>query len=265
MQDIQSSPAQLAMPIDRVGITDLTVPIMVRDRAGGYQNTVAKTELSVDLPSSYKGTHMSRFVESMESWSSKMVDYAAFKELLIDVISRFEATRAHLSLSFPYFMRRLAPATQSPGIMNYLGHLAGELIKGKEADGGKSSFRLTMGVDVPVMTVCPCSLMISEQGAHSQRAQVRIRCRSRGFVWLEELIEMAEAAGSSPVYSLLKREDEKSVTEKAFSDPVFVEDVARRVAASCNEHLHIIWYKVEVESQESIHNHNAFACIESKK
>jgi len=158
---------------------------------------------------------------------------------------------------FPYFVRRLSPASGAASQMDYACTLEGDLIG--------EHFRMTLGIEAPVMTVCPCSLAISNGGAHSQRTLVRARCRFRGFVWLEDLIGMAEAAGSSPVYALLKREDEKFVTDQAFANPRFVEDVVRAMAKSLEDHPQVTWYSVEAESQESIHNHQAFAGIERKK
>ncbi len=256
MQDVQRGPAEVPIPLDRVGIKGIRLPLLVRDRERGRQHTVAEVELSVDLPADFKGTHMSRFVEALESWAG-VLDYGAFKVLLVDLARRLEAKNAHLSFRFPYFARKAAPASGATGLLDYECLVSGELVGG--------AFTLTLGVNVPVMTVCPCSLAIAEQGAHSQRAEVRIRCRGKGFVWLEELIEIAEAAGSSPVHPLLKREDEKWVTEAAFANPVFVEDVARSVAQALAGHPRVAWYQVEVESHESIHNHNAFAGIEGRK
>lgn len=256
MQDVQSSPAEVSIPIDRVGIRSIRMPLTVKDRDRGSQNTVAQVDMAVDLPASFKGTHMSRFVEALETWACEF-NYHGFKDLVIQVRDRLEAQNAHVLVRFPYFVRRLSPASRAVSQMDYACSLEGDLIG--------ETFRMTLGVEAPVMTVCPCSLAISGGGAHSQRTVVRARCRFRGFLWLEELIEMAEAAGSSPVYALLKREDEKHVTDQAFANPRFVEDVVRAMAKSLEEHPLVTWYSVEAESQESIHNHQAFAGIERKK
>lgn len=256
MQDIQSSPSDVSIAIDRVGIKSLRLPLTVKDRVRGRQNTVAEVDLAVDLPAQFKGTHMSRFVEALESWNGQL-DYHGFRELVAGVRTRLEAKNAHVAVRFPYFVRRASPASGAVSSMDYACTVQGDLTGDK--------FRITLGVEVPVMTVCPCSLAISDQGAHSQRTIVRARCRFKGFVWLEELIGMAEAAGSSPVYALLKREDEKHVTEAAFDKPCFVEDVARSMAQSLEAHESVIWYAVEAESFESIHNHCAFAGIEREK
>jgi GTP cyclohydrolase I len=256
VKDIQNGPADVALNIDRVGVRNLQVPLTVRDKARGRQHTVARVDVSVDLPSRFKGTHMSRFVEALENWSESL-DYASFKKLMSDVRDRLEARRAHIMFRFPYFLDVEAPATGSPGRMGYDCTLAGDL------EGDALSFAL--GVEAPVMTVCPCSLAISDKSAHSQRAMVRIETRFKGFLWIEDLVGIAEAAGSSPVYPLLKRADEKQVTEDAFARPAFVEDVVRSCAGSLVEHPKVTWFKVEVESYESIHNHNAYASIEIDK
>ncbi|MBG0776024.1 MAG: GTP cyclohydrolase I FolE2 [Desulfovibrionaceae bacterium] len=258
MRDVQSGPAQVALPIDRVGVKNLRLPLLVRDRVNGNQHTVADVDIGADLPAHFKGTHMSRFVEALDSWSEDL-DYKSVQRLLNDVRARLEAERAFVTFRFPFFLAKQAPATGSPAIMSYDCRLTGEI--GPE-DNGRPRFLLQ--VDVPVMTVCPCSKAISDEGAHSQRALVRIQARFAGFTWLEELVDIADAAGSSPVYTLLKREDEKFVTESAFANPTFVEDVVRSVAQALAAHPQTTWFRVEVESFESIHNHSAFAVIEQR-
>ena len=254
MQDVQNSPAQVALPIDRVGVRGLALPITVKDRVLGRQHTVARVDLSVDLPGEFKGTHMSRFVEALENWAEEL-DHHSVKTLLMDVRDRLNARKSQVTFRFPYFQRKKAPATGSPGPMAYECRLSGEMGEGE-------GLRYELEVETPVMTVCPCSKAICREGAHSQRAMVRICCRFAGLVWLEDLIGIAEGAGSSPVYTLLKREDEKMVTEQAFANPTFVEDAVRNAAAALEAHPKVTWFRVEVESFESIHNHNAFAAIE---
>ncbi len=253
MQDVQKDPANIAMPIDRVGVKGLRMPLVVRHREKGIRHTVAKVDLSVDLPAHFKGTHMSRFVEALEGYEE--MDYNSFKKLLQDIAKRLEAERAHCRFVFPYFLRQTSPSSGASGLMDYKCQVDGELKDGK--------MTFTLGADVPVMTVCPCSKAISDEGAHSQRAVVRIRCRFKGFLWLEDIIAIAEQSASSRVYSVLKRQDEKYVTEDAFANPCFVEDVVRNCAQGLDKHEQIEWFKVEVESFESIHNHSAFAMIES--
>lgn len=255
MKDVQSGPSEVALSIDRVGVKDLQLPVRVRMRDDSdVFHTVAEVDLSVDLPAHFKGTHMSRFLEALESWSEAL-DYKSFKNLLQSVCDRLEARRAHIHFRFPYFLTKNAPASGRPGLMNYQCSLTGELEAGTLTWG--------LGVEVPVMTVCPCSLAISNGGAHSQRALVNIFTRHEGLLWIEDIIEIAESSGSQPVYALLKRSDEKAVTDAAFDNPTFVEDVVRNAARALDEHPQVLSYKVEVESQESIHNHNAYAVIES--
>lgn len=253
MEDVQNLPPDFALDIDRVGIRGLRLPLMVRDRAGGSQSTVASADLGVDLPSALKGTHMSRLVEALDNWNEGL-DLQSVRRLLENVRERLGASRAWVRFSFPYFVRKNAPARGDAAPLAYDCAVTSEL------DGQSQTFILDLAV--PVMTVCPCSKAISNEGAHSQRALVRIHARTGGFVWLEEIIDLAEAAGSSAVYTLLKREDEKFVTEQAFAHPAFVEDVARACACALERHSRICGFTVEVESMESIHNHNAFARIE---
>lgn len=254
MKDVQSGPADVAMPIDRVGVSNISLPVMVRSRdAEEIRHTVAEVDLYVDLPAHFKGTHMSRFIEALGGWSEAL-DYKSFKTLLQSVCDRLQARRAHIDFRFPYFLSKKAPASTIPANMDYKVWLSGTLEDGKLTWG--------LGVEVPVMTVCPCSLAICENAAHSQRAIVRIETRHTGFLWIEDIIEIGEASGSSPVYALLKREDEKAVTDDAFANPRFVEDVVRHAARALADHPQVDWFRVSVDSQESIHNHNAFASIE---
>ncbi|MDO5484271.1 MAG: GTP cyclohydrolase FolE2 [Desulfovibrionaceae bacterium] len=253
MEDVQSHSPSVPMHIDRVGVRGLKLPLLVRDRAHGTQQTVACVDLGVDLPSSFKGTHMSRFVEILEGWEGE-ISYQAVRRLLESIKERLSARRAWAHFGFSYFVSKKAPASGRPGTVHYDCRLSGEL-----DDKGQ---RFILGLDIPVMTVCPCSKAISREGAHSQRAVVHIDLRMKGFSWLEEFIEIAEASGSSAIYSLLKREDEKFITEQAFANPVFVEDVVRNVAQRLEAHRHVESFSVEVESMESIHHHNAFARIE---
>jgi len=253
MEDVQNGPAKVRLPIDCVGIRGLELPLVVRDRAQGKQHTVARVDMGVALPSAFKGTHMSRFVEVLENWGEE-VNYHSVKRLLEGVKQRLDASRAYVLFRFPYFVCKRAPVSGSKGLICYHCCLTGEA-----DEHGKTTFILDL--DVPVMTVCPCSKAISVEGAHSQRAQVRMSLRMRGFSWLEEFIDIAEKAASSPVYASLKREDEKFVTEQAFANPVFVEDVVRAVAHDLAHHPQVASFRVEVESCESIHCHNAFAWI----
>lgn len=254
MEDVQNRIADISLPINSVGIRKLRLPIKVSDKSTGSQNTIATLELGVDLPAEFKGTHMSRFVEALENWNEDL-SYTSLKKILENIRVRLQANQAQIVFHFPFFIKRTPPVTTTTTMQGY-----DCTIKGKLDSSGKVSFEL--GVTVPVMTVCPCSKAISLEGAHSQRAYIKICAKLKGFSWLEEFIEIAESSGSSPTYPLLKREDEKFVTETAFANPFFVEDVVRNVAAKLKKHPQISWFKVEVESEESIHSHNAFARIE---
>ncbi|MDR2124358.1 MAG: GTP cyclohydrolase FolE2 [Desulfovibrio sp.] len=256
MLDVQSSPADVPMPIDSVGVRNLRLPLTVSRRDGGPLHTTALLELGVDLPAHFKGTHMSRFIEVLENRQEDL-SYKSIKRLLEDILERFEASRARASFAFPFFLPRPSPVSKASGVQSYRCRISGDLSR---AGGGKPEFLLE--VTVPVMTVCPCSKAVSAEGAHSQRTEVRILLLLRGFCPLEEFIEIAENAGSSPTYPLLKREDEKFVTESAFAKPCFVEDVVRNAAERLDGHPHVACFRVEAESFESIHAHNAYARIE---
>jgi GTP cyclohydrolase I len=253
MEDVHNAPARLPLAVDRVGLKNLELPIVVRDRAQGSQHTVARVDVGADLPAAFKGTHMSRFVAALENRSEKL-DYGMVKRLLEDIKRLLHARKAYAVFRFPYFIRKQAPVSGRTGLVSYSCSLTGEL----ESD----TLSFLLELSVPVITVCPCSKAISAEGAHSQRAEVRMAVRMTGFSWLEEFIDIAEAAASSPVYTFLNRADEKYVTERAFASPAFVEDVVRSVAHALSSHTHVSAFRVEVESFESIHAHNAFAVIE---
>lgn len=253
LADIQSEAPAIAMPLDSVGVRGLVFRLTLKDRAKGSQTVSAKASLGVDLPLDRRGTHMSRLVEALDNWHDEL-GCRSVRRLLAGIQERLGARRAFARFEFAYLLRRQAPRSGASASMAYDCSVSAIL------DGDSLSFDL--GLAVPVMTVCPCSLAIARIGAHCQRALVRIRASIEHFVWLEEFIELAEAAGSAPVFPLLKREDEKFVTELAFSQPAFVEDVARAVAAALKAQPHVHAFGVNVESMESIHNHNAFASIE---
>jgi Uncharacterized conserved protein len=261
MEDVQNHRAAVPMPIDSVGVRNIRLPIRLLRREGDIGNTVARVELGVELPARFKGTHMSRFVEALEGWDEDL-NYAGMKTLLQDVLHRLQARKAQIIFSFPYFLRRLSPVSPSSGLQGYDCRLTGELAAGEDGSHKAGRLNFLLEVTVPVMTVCPCSKAISAEGAHSQRADIRLSLRLKAFNWLEEFIEMAELSASSPTYPLLKREDEKFVTEQAFANPCFVEDVVRNVAERLEKNPQVRWFRVEVESYESIHAHNAYARIE---
>lgn len=254
--DVQMERPNIALDIDRVGIKGLRMPLRVQDREDVSQTTIADVDLAVDLPSTLKGTHMSRLVEALYSFDD-ILAHSSLRRLLGNIRVSLLATCSWARFSFPFLMRKAAPATGKPG------RLACDcVIESRLDEAGQT---LVLETRTPVMTVCPCSMAISSVGAHSQRALVSLKMGLAGLFWIEEFIEISEASASSAVYSLLKREDEKMVTEKAFSNPMFVEDVVRHASAALLEHPQVLWFRAEVESLESIHGHNAFACMEHDK
>ncbi|HEY5575458.1 MAG TPA: GTP cyclohydrolase FolE2 [Clostridiaceae bacterium] len=251
MKDVQKQKDTRQVPLKKVGIKDLKWPIKVMDKDQGFQHTVGKLTLSVDLPSEQRGTHMSRFVEIANSMDSLNPKY--LEELLVRMKERLGGMVAHCKIEFDYFIRKTSPVT---GIV-----APTDISCAFEAELGEE-FKFFMRVDVPVSTLCPCSKEISQFGAHNQRAIVSIVVSMNKLVWIEDLVKVAEESGSCPVYSLIKREDEKYVTETAYLNPRFVEDAVREVAIRLDNFDGIDWYSVNVESIESIHNHNAFAHTE---
>tara|TARA_Y100001934_G_scaffold276662_2_gene373702 strand:- start:4437 stop:5243 length:807 start_codon:yes stop_codon:yes gene_type:complete len=254
LHDVQSGRDHRELRIDKVGVRGMRFPIQIRDKAHLVQNTVATIGMYVDLPKECKGTHMSRFVEVLNA-HGEIVHVENIPDILSAMQQRLKADTAHLEMEFPFFLTKKAPVTGMEGVLDYTARFEANAI-GKEAD-----FVLT--VIVPVTTLCPCSKAISEHGAHNQRGHVTVQLRSNETVWIEEVIDLVEQSASSELYSLLKRPDEKHVTERAYENPVFVEDLVRNVATRLNNHPHVVWYKVEAENFESIHNHNAYACIEN--
>ncbi len=254
LTDKQNERDVRGLRIDKVGVRGLRIPLQVRDKVHHtLQNTVATVGMFVDLPKEFKGTHMSRFVEVLNSHGS-VVHVENIPDMLRAMQARLKAQSAHLEMDFPFFRVKRAPVTGKEGVLDY------DIRFDASMNGGELDFVLTVRCNVT--TLCPCSKAISRFGAHNQRGEVTVQVRSDKIVWIEDLIEMIEISGSSEMYSLLKREDEKSVTERAYENPVFVEDLVRNVALKLNAHPDVVWYKVEAENQESIHNHNAYACIE---
>lgn len=255
MEDIQNHEDHRNIDIDQVGVKGIRYPISVLDKNNGKQQTVAKINMYVNLPRHYKGTHMSRFVEILND-HSKSISLQNFSEILEEVKSRLNAESAHMEITFPYFINKMAPVTGSEGLMEYKCTFRGSMNKGLDI--------ITI-IRVPISTLCPCSKEISDFGAHNQRGIVTLRVRFKKFIWIEDLIKLVENAASSEVYSVLKREDEKFVTEKAYQNPMFVEDIVRDIALKLNEDANITWFAIESENFESIHNHNAYAYIEKHK
>ena len=256
LTDMQNERDDRNLPIDRVGVKSLRFPVEVREKSGGVQRTVATVALAVDLPHHYKGTHMSRFVEILNSHGN-CLDVRSMASLPQELLDRLDARRAHVSFEFPFFRSKSAPVTRKEGLMDY--EVRFEVDAEKE-DG--VDFVLT--VMVPVTTLCPCSKAISNRGAHNQRGMVTYAIRFSETVWIEDAVDLVERSASSELYSLLKRPDEKEVTERAYDHPVFVEDLVRNVASRSEAHGMITWYRIEAENFESIHNHNAYAVIEKR-
>lgn len=256
LQDTQSQPDRRGIAIDRVGVRNLRYPMQVRDKAHATQHTVATVELTVDLPHQFKGTHMSRFVEVLHEFGPEIhVDNVP--TLLRDLSKRLHSKKAHVTFEFPFFLEKKAPVTGAVGMLDYNVRFDATL-SGKRVD-------FVVTVTIPVTTLCPCSKAISARGAHNQRGHVTYAIRFKKPVWIEDMIALVEASASSELYSVLKRPDEKAVTERAYDNPVFVEDLVRNVAARSNRQPNIAWYCVEAENFESIHNHNAYARIEKDK
>jgi len=252
MKDIQNQKDDRNIDIDKVGIKDIRYPITVRDKEIKTQQTVALINMYVNLPRNYKGTHMSRLIEILNE-HNRSISIQNLSDVLLTMKKRLNAESAHIEISFPYFIMKSSPVTHSQGLMEYQCTFKGSINKGKD---------LVVMINVPITTLCPCSKEISSYGAHNQRGEIRLQVRFNKFVWIEDLIKLAEGCASCDVYSVLKREDEKYVTEKAYQNPKFVEDVVRDVAKELEKDPNITWFAVESENFESIHNHNAYAYIE---
>ncbi|MEA2101965.1 MAG: GTP cyclohydrolase FolE2 [Thermodesulfobacteriota bacterium] len=255
MKDIQRQRPENPMYIQKVGVKGISYPIVVSDRVNARQHTVASINLYVDLPIDSRGTHMSRFIEILNEYR-KDIHIKMFEQILEHIRTTLEATNAYMEITFPYFIKKTAPVSGLAGLMEYTCSLIGSV-------GEKRDFRVE--VNVPIQTLCPCSKEISAFGAHNQRSRVSLVVQYEKFFWIEDLISIIESCGSSPVYPVLKRPDEKYVTEYAYEHPMFVEDVVRQIASLLNQKFAFPWYRVEAENYESIHNHNAYACIEGGK
>ena len=255
LKDTQNEADFRQIAIDRVGVKNLKYPIEILDKAHETQSTIATMALTVDLPHQYKGTHMSRFIEVLNA-HGRVFHVNNIETLLEQLLQRLSAETAHADFEFPFFLEKAAPVTGAVGLMDYVARFNASL------RAGVLDFMLT--VVVPVTTLCPCSKAISIHGAHNQRGQVTFSVRFRESIWIEDLIRLVESCASSELYSVLKRPDEKAVTERAYEHPVFVEDLVRNIAAHANADENINWYRVEAENFESIHNHNAYALVEKR-
>ena len=256
IEDVQGSVDTRRIAINKVGIKDIRHPVRVKDRSQGEQHTVANFSMYVFLPHNFKGTHMSRFVQILNS-HEREISVESFKDMLSEMVVRLESERGHIEMSFPYFVNKQAPVSGVESLLDYEVTLIGEVLDGKPVMYTK--------VVVPTTSLCPCSKSISDRGAHNQRSHVTLTVRTCNFIWLEDLIEIVEKQASCELYGLLKRPDEKHVTERAYDNPKFVEDMVRDVAAVLNQDDRICAYTVEAENFESIHNHSAYALIERDK
>ena len=254
--DVQSSRDTRKIPIDKVGIKDIRHPVVVKDRSGREQHTVANFNMYVSLPEHFKGTHMSRFVQILNKHEYE-ITVESFREMLSEMVTTLEAESGHIEMNFPFFVNKTAPVSGVKSLLDYEVTFIGEYLNGKPS--------MRVKVLVPATSLCPCSKEISDYGAHNQRSHVTVDVRPNGFIWIEDLIDLVEKQASCELYGLLKRPDEKYVTERAYDNPKFVEDLVRDVATKLNEDDRIAAYIVEAENFESIHNHSAYALIEKIK
>jgi GTP cyclohydrolase IB len=254
--DVQNYRDSRKLAIDKVGIKSMRHPVRVADKSAGVQHTVATFNMYVYLPHHFKGTHMSRFVEILNGYERE-ISVESFEQMLRQMAERLEAKSGHIEMNFPYFIAKKAPVSGVESLMDYDVTFIGEIKDGQYLQATK--------VVVPVTSLCPCSKKISDYGAHNQRSHVTLSVRTNDFIWVEDIIRIAEEHASCELYGLLKRPDEKYVTERAYDNPRFVEDLVREVAAALNRDERIDAYVVEAENFESIHNHSAYALIERNK
>ncbi len=286
LKDVQNSKDKRGIAIDKVGIKNLHYPISVLDKTKTFQHTVADINMYVDLPHYFKGTHMSRFLEVLNEHRGE-ISIVNFPDILRKIKKVLNAGSASVEMEFPYFIEKSAPVSGKKSLMEYICYYNGTIksrseksrktenvsdlnsdafISNKKASssipGTYDESTIIIGVKVPINTLCPCSKEISKYGAHNQRGVVSVSLEFSKLIWFEDIIEGVESCASSPIYSLLKREDERYLTEHAYENPMFVEDIARCVAGTLKKNKNIKWFKVEAENFESIHNHNAYAMIE---
>jgi len=243
--------------IEAVGIKDIQLPVRIREKNGGLQNTVATVSMQARMPGTHRESCVSVFTTTLNRYMDEM-SVTIFSTLLEEIRVALNAESASIVMSFPFFIEKKAPVTGTPSLMEYNCTFTGSI------NGGGKKEDFILSVLVPITTLCPCSKEISSVGAHNQRAEVSLNVKFRKFIWMEDLITMVEQSASCPVYALLKRPDEKFVTEQAYNNPMFVEDVVRKVAVSALAHPDISWFSAGVESFESIHKHSAYAYVDSE-
>ncbi len=251
MRDIQSEHDHRNIPINKVGVKDISYPVVVLDRADGEQHTVARVNMYVNLPHDFRGTHMSRFIEILNRYR-RGISTLNIRDILNEMRTTLEAETSHFDIEFPYFITKKAPVSGESAKMEYACRIS----------GNSDNDYYTMEIRVPVLSLCPCSKEISRYGGHNQRSILSVTIQAREKIWIETIVEIAESSASSDIYSLLKREDEKYITEKSYENPVFVEDIVRNAAEKLMELKGILWFSVESENFESIHNHSAYAQIQ---
>ena len=254
--DVQSTPDTRRIDINKVGIKDIRHPVRIQDRTGGEQHVVANFNMYVHLPHNFKGTHMSRFVEVLNE-HEREISVSSFRGIISEMTERLDAESGHVEMRFPYFVEKAAPISGVKSLLDYEVTFRGASNRG--------STELWVEVIVPVTSLCPCSKKISDYGAHNQRSHVTVNALANDFIWIEELIDYVESEASCELYGLLKRPDEKYVTERAYDNPKFVEDMVRDIAMRLNDDERIVAYTVASENFESIHNHSAYALIEKDK
>lgn len=256
-RDIQSEKDTRRIELEKVGVKNIRYPILVHDKKKKHQHTVANINMYVDLPHHFKGTHMSRFIKVLNKYHGE-ISVHNFTDILDNMKEKLNAASAHLEVEFPYFIEKKAPVSGEKGLVDYSCRFTGRSNDGK----GEKDFVIT--VTVPVTSLCPCSKEISERGAHNQRSIVTVNFRFEKFIWIEDVIEIIEKSASCEIYSLLKRPDEKYVTERAYDNPRFVEDLVREIFLKLNGREEITWFSIEAENFESIHNHSAYAYVEKR-
>lgn len=259
MRDIQNESDNREIPLQKVGVRGVKYPVSVLDKKNKIQNSTAIVDLFVNLPHNFKGTHMSRFIEIFHKYH-KNLTMQYFLLMLEEIRDKLEAEKAYGCIKFPYFIEKEAPVSKTPGFVEYICSYEGEVYKSNEKPADSES-KFYISIEIPITTLCPCSKAISEYGAHNQRGTVRVKLLYTDFFWIEDVIKAVEDSASSPIYSALKRQDEKYVTEHAYDNPRFVEDVVREVYL-CLKSMNFKWFSVEAENEESIHLHNAYAYTE---
>lgn len=257
MIDVQKQIDKRNIDIQKVGIKDIEIPLVIQRKLKNgkidSQRVYARAKMSVSLNREFKGTHMSRFVEILNDYRKQNLVGVDIKKMLYDIREKLESENAYVKFDFKYFIKKTAPKSGLEALMCYDCYFEGTL--------DNDDYKFFLGTKVPLTTLCPCSKEISEFGAHNQRALVKVKVSypENEHIWLEDLIKDIEESGSSEVYSLLKREDEKDVTERAYKNPKFVEDVLRDVVLKLENNKAVNFFEVEIEAMESIHNHNAWA------